>query len=398
MPWLAPVSLPTISLQASNLRLNLQFQPNAGTVDNRDRWDQLIDRSVSLARTPVGTLAGLVFGDDWNLRRAQRLLNRVEREATASGLLIGDLGGRWESNVSRFGDPGRTLERARLYVLSRKSVRDEKPHEKAQRLVGALFESEYPSYQTLTALLDRAFAAHIRRLDRSVAMVPELVVGWKIPENAAYPRYFEDAHPHLMDFLYRTFEELEGSPNIPWEDCRRETVGELIEMRTRAEGIDPETADDEQRHRGISLASQISEYSSFQLLCLLTQIRDGSLGGVKDALVQELKRARNGRIIELGDAQCAGLTWRHFLEASELVGNIDIIHANIRVAYELAKREQPDVDERIVVLQVQSAVASLGKKTNSSRREYDDAIARLREIEKSPSAGRVIPFSARRKR
>lgn len=397
MPLPAPVSLSAITFQVSNLRLNLQFQPNAGTAGSRERWDQLIDQSVTLARTPVGMLAGLVFGDDWNLRRAQGLLDRVEREATATGLLIADLGSRWESNVSRFGDPGKTLERARLYVLNQKSVRGERPHEKAQRLVKALFDSKHPPYQTLTALLDRAFAAHIRRLDQSVEMMPELVVGWKTPENAAYPRYFEDAHPHLMDYLYRTFEEIEGSPDFPWDDCRRETIGELIEMRTRAEGIDPKTADDEQRSRGISLASQIPDYSAFQLLCLLIQIRDGRTEASQQALVEELKRARNGRIIELSDAQCAGLTWRYLLAASELVGNIDIIHANIQVAYELAKREQPDVDERIVTLQVQSAVASLGKKTNSSRREYDDSIARLRELERSPSAGRVIPFSARRK-
>jgi len=239
-------------------------------------------------------------------------------------------------------------------------------------------------------MLDRAFEAHIRRLDARVAMIPDLVVGDELPADAAYPRYFEHAHANLMDYLRDALVSLNDGQEIPWERCRRETIEELMERQSRREGIDAKASTDKEiRSRDTALSMQIPQYSDFQLFCLIRQIREGE---PDVALIEDLQRARNGRALQLEDTISAEIRWKDLLKASELIGNIDVIHANIEVAYELARREQPHVDPEIVELQVKSAVARLGKKTGSSHREYTAAIEELKRLEANPKAGRVIPF------
>ncbi|HSA58766.1 MAG TPA: hypothetical protein VLJ37_03700 [bacterium] len=387
------LSTQNITLLASALRTSLQFQPNVGTEAQRSRWFRSLDDTEALAASPVGPLARFFLGEGWNLHRAKERLGRVSSQAVSAGLLLADARDGFIANAARFASADAAVSKARVYVLRSRSIHEERSHERAERLVRTLFGSKVSAHETLVAMLDRAFEMHIRKLDASVAMIPDLVIGEDIPSDAAYPHYFEDAHPHLMDYLHRTLAEINGGLDFNWDECRSETVGRLIELRLEREGIDAKTADGGRKRRGLSLATQISEYSAFQLFCLLLQIRDGR---PETALVRELERSRNGRLLDFDDAICAGLTWGHLLKASELIGNIDIIHANIGTACEMAKYEQPEVDEQIIVLQVKAAVARLGKATGSSRHEYDGAIERLRALETDPNAGRVIPLSRRR--
>jgi hypothetical protein len=390
---LNPLSLTAITAQAGVLRASLSLQPNAGSETQRAGWLSTIERSVALAQTPVGRIGGWIFGDSWNLSRARNLLDRVTSQTRMSGMFLADPGQAFSVNVERFGAANDSLERAGVFVLRGGAIRKEGVYDKADRLASALFNSRHHRLLTLAQMLDGAFDAHIAKLDARVATLPEIVVGDTLPDDVSYPRYFEDAHPPLMDYLRGALIFLNDGQEIPWVECRRETIGILIERQEAREGINTKSCvDPERRRRGTELSMQISEYSGFQLFCLIRQIRDGK---VDMALIDELRRARNGRTLQFEDAYSAGISWKDLLRASELVGNIDIIHANIGVAYELALREQPEVEPDIVRLQVRAAVARLGKATNSSRAEYDAAIAELRRLEKIPDAGRVIPLRRR---
>ncbi|HEX5037567.1 MAG TPA: hypothetical protein VFX30_10450 [bacterium] len=389
----ADLSLSFITAQAGILRASLQLQPNAGTESQRAVWTAAIDRSVALAETPVGPIARRVFGDSWNLSRAKKALDRVSAQTLAAGMFLADPNEAFSSSVERFGTADRSLQRAGIFVLRAGAIKKEGVFDKADRLATALFNSRHERLQTLAQILDGAFDAHIGKLDARVATLPEIVVGDTLPADVAYPRYFEDSHPRLMDYLRGALIFLNDGQDIPWVECRRETIGILIERQEKREGIDAEAClDAERRKRGTEIVMQIPEYSAYQLFCLLRQIKDGK---VETALIDELRCARNGRVVQLGDATSAGIGWKDLLRASELLGNIDVIHANIDVAYDLALREQPDVEPEIVRLQVRAAVARLGKATNSSRVEYDAAIAELRRLEGNPNAGRVIPLRRR---
>jgi hypothetical protein len=393
MPLISPSLLSQFALQATALRVSLQFQPNVGTDDQRAGWMRAVDEAESLASSPPGRLAGLLMGEDWNLRRARSALNRVAAKSVSSGLLLADAASGFASNQSRFEPVTQAVGRARMYVLRARSVRPEHPEERAGRLVRALIESRDPARQTLVAMLDRAFEAHVRKIDARVWSLPDLVLYSEPPADIAYPRRFEDAHPYLMDYLHRTLITINDGCDFDWTLCRSETVESLIRWQLEREGIDPATAAGERKERRISLAKQIPEYSAFQLFCFLTQIRDGRPEG---ELAEELKRAQDGRVVNFDDAIGAGILWSHLLKASALTGGIDVIHENIDVAYGMAEYEQPNVPSAIARLQVRAAVARLGKETGSSRPEYEDAIRRLRDLENDRDAGRVIRLSSRR--
>jgi hypothetical protein len=371
-------TLQSLTAQASLLRANLEFQPNGGTGLERDGWFRSVDEALQVAHTPAGPVAKFLGADGWNLRRAQRMLNRVRSRVETAGLLIVEAGVGLSSNAARFSS-------AKLYVLGRGSVRKESEYDTAVRLTQAFFESR--TSETLALMLDLAFAAHIRRLDLASSRIFHLADTREVPPDAAYPRYFRDAHTALLDRLHEAFMALNGGAPVPWKACVREIEGLLIEHQIALEGIAPGSTGREESRRGLSLAMQIPDYSAFQLLCLLVQIGEGR---PDPSLVGQLKRASNGRILALEVARRTEVYWRELLKASELMGGIDLIHANIRTAFDLACDEQPKVDPQIVSLQVRAAVARLGKETGSSRAEYDWAIERLRALENDPEAGKVI--------
>lgn len=377
-----PLTFESISLLASTLRMSLDFQPNAGSAHQRGQWFQALDESLVLAQTPAGPVARFLRQDDWNLRRARSVLEGVREQATTAGLLIAQPGDGFASNFSRFGGPS---GKSGLYAIRSGRVRKESEDEAALRLVRRFIDSPSSSHNTLLQMLDRSIEAHIGKLQRQAASLEIVAISRDIPKDAAYPRDYQRAHPALMEYLRRTLIFLNDGENIPWRRCAREIVELLVERFMERENL-------EASGKGLDVVMQIPNYSAFQLLCLLIQIGNRR---VDPDLAAELKTATNGRTLSLELAKDAEIRWRDLLVASELMGNIDVIHSNIRVADELALSEQPRVDPRIVRLQVRAAVARLGLATKSSRPEYEDAIARLKKLEEDPDAGRVIELKAR---
>lgn len=361
-----------IHTQTALIRSSLALQTYVGSQDLREEWHSALDRTDRLAMSKTGILAW-VFRN-WDLEKAGRLLRHVETETRASGLIftdLSDLQAGLANNAARF----------RRNAFPPAPVTDESSSA-GSLLFDRLLSSEVPSHQTLVLLLNRAFQAHIARLDRKVAQMEEVAGARRVPEDAAYPRNFDMAQSQLMIPVKASLAYLNEGGTIPWEDCRSAMMSLLIQRQLEREKIpDVSSANPDEVKRGYLVTLQIPDYSGFQLLCLLLQIRKG---GVDDRIVKELRQALNGRIITTDLALKAGIRSRDLLKASELVGNIDIIHANIKTAFELARTEQPDVDPMIVELQVRAGIALLGKATGSSRSEYDEVIGRLHALESRP--------------
>lgn len=256
-----------------------------------------------------------------------------------------------------------------------------------ERLANALFESEDLTHQELTKELDKAFEAHIARLDDKVTQIEQIVRTRKVPIGAAYPRYFEYAHKELMDRAHRVILELNDGSEVKWAYCAQHIVNHLKRSQQSREGIVIEKADGVQLKRGFSISGEIPRYSTFQLLCLLLQIRNNC---VEESLVEQLQRTHNGRIIETNLAIEADVQPVEILRASALVGNVDIVHANFATVCDLAKRMKPDVDEAVISRVVGIAVAMLGVSTDSSRCEYDHDIARLKALMSDRSIEDVV--------
>lgn len=369
-------------------RSALELAPDLGSPAERAEWLGNLGRADQLADKPRSFFARVLKLPNQNLGKAKDLYDGVTKATKRSGLFIAGLEDGLSANAARFREniiPGERTS-AQFFVLAGGKVRKEYPSEKAERLVEKFFSSEDPSHQSLVALLDRSFAAHIKKLDRMVAQMEQIALTDKIAIDPTYPRYFKDAYPTLMKSVQKALIELnDGDEEISMNAAIAKVMSFLNDRQLEREGIDWKTAvTKEVITRGFAIAVEIFHYSAFQLLCLLIQIKKGTVDG---ALVEELKHAIDGRVITAEMAFKVNLRWEHLLEASRLIGNIDIIHANIDVALALAWFQLPHMDKRLVELQVRAAVARLGQATGDSRYEYDIAIKELGRLEGSYRAG-----------
>ncbi len=368
----SPVSYAALQAGIMAQRSALQLQSYVGTDAQRADWFVRLDQADMLAQAAYDSVASLFSMGRLKLWRAVSILRRVESQTTAAGLLIAGLQDGLAANAARFrpsATPSTGAEEVhQVYILKEGLIREERDDEKARRLVKSFLESDKEAHRTLIKILNRAFDAHIAKLDRQVASIDEVIRTGVVPEDASYPRYFDDAQPELMNLLENMLLEFNGEVAIPRFDCIMEIVHFLIRRKLDREKIDPNTTDEAKSKRGEDIVLQIPAYSAYQLLCLLMLIRDGIVDG---SLVEQLRHTHNGFEIETRRAIAAGVRFGDLLRASKLIGSTDIIDANINMAYELAMREQPQTDPRIVRSQVKAAVARLVKARDSSSAETD---------------------------
>lgn len=238
-------------------------------------------------------------------------------------------------------------------------------------------------------ILANAFDYHIGFLDSQVKKIDEIAATGIVPQTAAAPRYFFDAHPELVESIQAQLKELNGGDEIPWPQCRQKILDILIEAQLKKEGVsDPNTEDSQKRARAWTVIHQIFDYSKFQLLCLLKQIQQNA---VDKELVENLKQATNSRIIDIALADKAGIHYEDILRVSELMGDIDVVHANTETLRHLLRKEQPDVDENLIDQKIRSDIARIGKENNEGRLEYDGAIKKMSDAEKG-GGGTVLKF------
>jgi hypothetical protein len=248
-------------------------------------------------------------------------------------------------------------------------------------LVRAFFLSEAPGDQALTARLEAAFTRHIEHHISRAALISEIAHSGRIPADAAYPRYFEDAESGLLDeyrlalLILNQGDEL----SLDWPGSRREMVSYLQSYYAETIGIDYDHIGGLAMSKmALRIAHQIYDYSAFQLLCLLIQVRNGA--PVDLNLVRELRRTRDGRVIEFDMASAAGIRSSDILEASRLCGNIDIAHANRDIMTKLYMREHPGTSESAAWEIVRGQIARLAVATDGgSRLEYDGLVAQLKK-------------------
>ena len=190
-------------------------------------------------------------------------------------------------------------------------------------------------HQDLKRRLVFAYMQHIHDLEAKSDQLPSLARTRQVSENAFHPRYFAKVHADLWQEVEEAIAETNDGQCPGWQVLKGDIEYFLFKTLQATEGLEGKQ-DVPSVQKGFSRAIEVEAYSSYQLLALLIQVKEGA---VDEGLLASVKAARNGRVLELKDVLAAGVTYEDFFAASTLIGDIDILHANNDILVALKARQ-----------------------------------------------------------